>query len=494
MEDFEVEPVSRLWRNRIPVGLATLLAGLSFYLGLTYFTADCRLLQQILLAISLGSFWLLCVGFLVFGPDGPIEQLLAVILMVAIGLGLPVFGSGYLSKVPELRSQFCKECDSLKDIEDRIETNPEFAEDLASKCQPPERALQIQALLNWSDNLKAENNCVEAKEKLQKAQGLTAELPETEPNKTLKQRVTEKLQALEDSRACGPTPTPTETPLPSSTPSPAPTAAPTATELPTATPTPTPVLEITLLGKRPGRGVIDFKLIADGTPVPGLIATEVTASNPSGLTIKQLLPRSEKDPVCVIAVVDNSGSIKENEVKILRNTIEELNNTQKKRPGLELGMVVFDTGIVKELKPQAGPLDAKLITGTGQNTALWLGVDTGIKLASFCEAPELDRFLFVVTDGANNAGDKTKADVIRAASDTGIAICTVGINSDQLQAQPLKDVALGCAYNFAADVGAVSGSLQTILYDTGNSYRITAEKYECPVTIKVRGTSLEVCP
>ena len=254
------------------------------------------------------------------------------------------------------------------------------------------------------------------------------------------------------------------------------------------------MLAITLLGKRPGKGVIDFKLTADGTPVPDLSAAEVTASN-SSLEKITLLERSEKDPVCVIAVVDNSESIKEKEVKILQEAIEELNTTQKKRSRLKLGMVVFDTVIVKTIEPSARPLDAKLITGKGQNTALWLGVDTGIKLASLCEeVPELDRYLFVVTDGANNTGNKSKAEIIKAANDTGVGICTVGIYSDKLQAQPLKDVALGCAYRFAKDVETVRGLLQEILYDTGNSYRITADAYACPVTLSVRGTSLEVCP
>lgn len=488
MEDFEVQPVSRLWRNRIPVGLATLLAGISFYLGLASFTADCPRLQQLLLAISLASFWLLCVGFLVFGPDGPIEQLIAVVLMVAIGLGLPVFGSGVLTKVPELRKQFCQACGSLKDIEDRVEKQPEIAEDLASKCQPPETALQIQALLNWSDKLKAENNCVEAKEKLQKAQHLTGGLPQTEPNKTLKQRVTEKLQAYEDSRACGPTPEPTAT-----TPT-TPTTPPTRTPDPTATPMPTPVLAITKLGSRPGKGVIDFRLTADLTPVPGLTRAEAALStaNQTKFPIMGLAERSKNDPICVIAIVDNSRSI--TELDLLRDAIAGLNETRAQRPTLELGMIVFDTKIVQQVPPSAKELDVDLITGTGGNTALWLGVDTGITMAKRCTAPALDRYLFVVTDGADNASAIKKADIISKANSDGIGICTVGIESKDLQPQPLKDAAVGCSYQFAEDITMVQNQLQTFLYDTENSYRLTTDPYDCPAKLDVRGTSLEVCP
>ena len=499
MEDIDTPLANRLRNNMMPVTAATVLAGVSWYWANgSLLQADCPGLQRALLAICLGVGWLLCLRALVFGPDGPIEQVVAISLMLALGLGLPVFGGGFLADVPGLRNQFCKECANRQAIIDLLDADdPEGAYKLALGCGDTEKDLQVKALLQWSDNLIAAdkiaaNKCEQAEEKIDLALSVADDLPPTPANLELKIRAKEKKEALTGSQACGPTPTPTATNTPTLTPTP------TSPPTPTATPTPAPVLEITLLGKRlgkrPGKGVIDFKLTADGTPVPDLSAAEVTASN-SSLEKITLLERSEKDPVCVIAVVDNSESIKEKEVKILWKAIEELNTTQKKRPRLKLGMVVFDTVIVKTIEPSARPLDAKLITGKGQNTALWLGVDTGIKLASLCEeVPELDRYLFVVTDGDNNTGNKSKAEIMKAANDTGVGICTVGIYSDKLQAQPLKDVALGCAYRFAKDVETVRGLLQEILYDTGNSWRITADAYACPVTLSVRGTSLEVCP
>ena len=493
MEDIDTPLANRLRNNMMPVTAATVLAGVSWYWANgSLLQADCPGLQRALLAICLGVGWLLCLRALVFGPDGPIEQVVAISLMLALGLGLPVFGGGFLADVPGLRNQFCKECANRQAIIDLLDADdPEGAYKLALGCGVTEKDLQAEALLLWSDNIMA-SNCIEAEKKLTQAVSLTTSTPLPPDNKKLVQRIEEKVKAYKGSQACGSTPVPTATNTPTLTPTP------TSPPTPTATPTPAPVLEITLLGKRlgkrPGKGVIDFKLTADGTPVPDLSAAEVTASN-SSLEKITLLERSEKDPVCVIAVVDNSESIKEKEVKILQEAIEELNTTQKKRSRLKLGMVVFDTVIVKTIEPSARPLDAKLITGKGQNTALWLGVDTGIKLASLCEeVPELDRYLFVVTDGDNNTGNKSKAEIMKAANDTGVGICTVGIYSDKLQAQPLKDVALGCAYRFAKDVETVRGLLQEILYDTGNSWRITADAYACPVTLSVRGTSLEVCP
>lgn len=488
MEDFDDPPTSRLQRNLPAVVIATLLAAIGWYFANRYFleNADCPRLRWWLLLSVLGVCWLLCLRALVFGPDGPIEQGTAIALMLVLGLGLGILPGGVLSNVQSLRNTFC-ECATRESIEDQIENFPDAAFDSAKKCGDTALDLQIRALLSWSDQLVEKNDCIGAKDNLDTAESLATRLPDTPANKQLKERIREKKTAINNSQQCGPKPTLTETPLP------APTATPTATEVPTATPTPTPVLAITLLGKRPGKGVIDFKLTADGTPVPDLSADEVTASNPS-LKINKLLPRSEKDPVCVIAVVDNSGSIKEQD--LLRGAIQGLNDMQAARPSLELGMIVFDTTIVQEVTPSTKRLDVKLITGKGQNTALWLGVDAGIKLASNCkEAPVLDRYLFVVTDGANNTGNKLKDEIIKAANDTGVGICTVGINSADLQQQPLIDVAAaGCAYRFAKDVETVRGLLQEILYDTGNSYRITADPYTCPVTLEVRGTSLEVCP
>ena len=482
MEDFEVQPVSRLKRNILPVGVATLLAVLSYYFGHTYLApAECPRLQQLLLAICLGVGWLLCVSALVYGSDGLIDQGRAIVLLLVFGLGLPVFGGGFVSKVPGLRSQFCPACENRQGVLDLLDSDPDAAFKLAVKCGPIETDLQIKALLNWSDKLKA-TDCKLAEKKLLEAQDLTGGLPTTEPNNTLKKRVLEKLQAFTDSRACGPTPEPTATTPPTPTPD------------PTATPMPTPVLAITQLGSRPGKGVIDFRLTADLTPVPGLTQAEAALStaNQTKLPIKGLTERSKNDPICVIAIVDNSRSI--TELDLLRDAIAGLNETRAQRPTLELGMIVFDTKIVQQVPPSAKELDVDLITGTGGNTALWLGVDTGITMAKRCTAPALDRYLFVVTDGADNASAIKKADIISKANSDGIGICTVGIKSKDLQPQPLKDAAVGCSYQFAEDITMVQNQLQTFLYDTENSYRLTTDPYTCPAKLDVRGTSLEVCP
>ena len=494
MEDFEYPPTNRLQKNFVPVAAATILAGLGWYFASAYLApADCPRLQQLLLSLFLGVCWLICVSYLVLGPDGPIEQVIAVVLMLAIGLGLPIFGGGFLSQVRGLRSTWCPACASRGAIQDQLAAHPESAFEMAKKCGSTELDLQIEALLSWADQLMEKSECVEAEIKIKLAADPEHYGKLGPEFNQLRQRVDDKQKAFKDSQKCGPTPTPTITPTPTSTPVPVPTATATATEPPTPAPTPTPVLAITLLGKRSSKGAIDFKLTADGTPVPNLTEADITlaAAGQSQLPIK-VSARTENSPVCVVAVVDNSASIKEQD--LLRGAIEGLNEMKGSRPNLELGIVVFDTTIVQEVKPSHKPLDIKLITGKGQNTALWLGVDAGIKLASNCAAPVLDRYLFVITDGADNQGKITKAEIIKAANDKGIGICTVGIKSDALQEKPLQDIAVGCTYRLAEDVGTVRGLLREILYETGNSYRITAAPpLACPVTLAVRGTSLEVC-
>ena len=492
MEDIDYPPTNRLQKNIVPVAAATILAGLGWYFVSEFVNtrSDCPSLHKSILILCLGISWLLCVRALVFGPDGPIEQLIAVVLMMAIGLGLPLLTTGMLLKQTTLGATFCPECENRGKAEEKLISNPSEAFILAGNCEPPAKDVQIQALLNWSSNLMGTPDCTMAKSKIEQAATLAAELTPGPERKQLMQTVADKQITYADSQKCAPTPIPTVTPIPSAIPEPVPMA----TEAPPPAPTPTQVLAITLLGKRPDKGIIVFKLTADGTPVPGLTKADITlaAANQTP-RITEVAPRTENSKVCVVAVIDNSGSIKEQ--KLLKGAIDGLNEMKDMRPNLELGMVVFDTGIVHEVKPSRKPLDANLITGFGEYTSLWLAMDAGIKLASNCAAPALDRYLFVVTDGADSGVSLTQADFLKKNKDSDIGICAVGIGLKEDQQKPLQDTAVGCPYRLAKDVGTVRGLLQEILYDTGNSYRITTEDpFECPVTLEVRGTSLKVCP
>jgi len=491
MEDFEYPQTNRLQKNIVPVAAATILAGLGWYFVSEFFNnnSDCPSLHKTILILCLGISWLLCVRALVFGPDGPIEQLIAVVLMMAIGLGLPLLTTGMLLKQTTLGATWCSECENRVKAKDQLISDPSAAFILAGNCPSPAKDVQIQALLNLSSNLMGTPDCPMAKSKIEEAATLAAGLTPGLETDQLKRTVADKQITYADSQKCAPTPIPTVTPIPSAIPEPVPMA----TEPPPPAPTPTQVLAITLLGKRPDKGIIEFKLTADGTPVPGLTEADITlaAANQTP-RITEVAPRSENSQVCVVAVIDNSASIKDQ--KLLKGAIDGLNEMKDMRPNLQLGMVVFDDGIVHKVEPSSKPLDATLINGFGQYTALWLAMDAGIQLASKCEAPALDQYLFVVTDGADSNRSLTQADFLKNNKDSDIGICAVGIDLKEAQQKPLQDTVVGCPYRAAKDVGTVRGLLQEILYDTGNSYRITTEdRFKCPVTLEVRGTLVEVC-
>ena len=134
MEDFEDQHTNRLQKNLPAVVIATLLAAIGWFFASKFLaTANCPRLQWWLLLSVLGVGWLLCLRALVFGPDGPIEQGTAIVLMLALGLGLPILGGGVLSELQWLRNNFC-ECAERSIIAGQIETFPAAAFDLAKYC------------------------------------------------------------------------------------------------------------------------------------------------------------------------------------------------------------------------------------------------------------------------------------------------------------------------------------------------------------------------
>ena len=145
------------------------------------------------------------------------------------------------------------------------------------------------------------------------------------------------------------------------------------------------------------------------------------------------------------------------------------------------------------------------ITATGSYTHLWAGIQAGLDLAQECLADQLDRYLFVVTDGKNawdptNPEDPNKRStlntVIDSAKEDQASICTVGIKSDKLDdttVQALKDVAVGCTYRLAETTDKVGTLLDQYLTNRINSYRLFTTKNFCPLELKVRNELLPVC-
>ena len=257
-------------------------------------------------------------------------------------------------------------------------------------------------------------------------------------------------------------------------------------------------LQLELLGFRSSHGVIDFRLKSEDTVLTDVQEKEIILSQGKLL---QLQLRTDNEPTCVIAVVDNSRSIiqgPEGEMGLVRvrEAIDTLNQWQINHPNVELGMVVFDETLKRTL-PDKLPLKPETITATGNGTYLWSAVEDGLNLATECSrrVSPLDRYLFVITDGANTQmppfPDPEK--LRQTAVDQKTGICTVGIAGKLLEEPVLKNLAEGCDYKKADTAAKVATILKQNLDNTANSYRLTTAGDFCPLTLELRKERLTVC-
>ena len=267
-----------------------------------------------------------------------------------------------------------------------------------------------------------------------------------------------------------------------------------------------PVLALEQLGYRELQGTIDFRFTKDGIPIEDLQPGDVLlrSGNPvQTLDVIDLKWRSENQPICIIAVVDDSASIK-NGLQDIRAAISRLNKSRGAVVNLELGMVIFNESIVST-SPAKADLDPNRITAKGQYTHLWDGMQAGLDLATECLADPLDRYLFVVTDGRNERDPNnpenpntrnTLTTVIESATVNNTSICTVGIKSPKLDSQAvkdLKDAAVGCTYRLAETPDKVGSLLDQYLTNRINSYRIITTPNFCPLELAVAAEILPVC-
>lgn len=255
---------------------------------------------------------------------------------------------------------------------------------------------------------------------------------------------------------------------------------------PTVRPTPTPALEIEVLcAQREERGArVDVRVLQAGQPLHELQAGDFSLSVGGQPVPFTLETRSADDPVCLIAVVDNSGSIAPG-LSQIREALEKLNDVRK--PGDELGLVVF--GAHHEVSIWQPPSGEQLRTGgvdaSGRYTALWDGVLTGLEAARSCSIE--NRYLVVLTDGHDNDSQRLGGDsmaqareVARRAAEQGVNICTVGVRSDDLEPEPLALVAYGCADYYAEDFDAVASSFVEIFGYVRDFYRLRVEPEYVP--------------
>ncbi len=546
------------------LGVAVLLGS-----SLWYFTAaelpidECHPFRRYLHAVSLGAGTLLCISIMIFSRhDGIFDQLLRLGFCLLPALLISIAGAGPLTKLNWVKTNYCSNCTVLADAQKALDEGRFAAAiTLAEICK--DNSIHAQAYLGIAEfamNQRDPASCKEAETALGQAKGYIQNTVRAQ-QKELENR--HKNDEVTLTNLCA---TPNPAPQPNVTLTITPRlivlgASATITwssdnaskcvatedwdnkidlkgslevnpkksgdyaykitctgaggetfDQAQLQVSPPPVLAMELLGYREAQGTIDFRFIEDGAPVATLESGDVSIrrGNPTqDLRVKDLKWRSKNQPICVIAVVDDSGSIKNGPsnrdgLQDIRDAIARLNISRATVTNLELGMVVFNENIIS-ISPSKSDLDPNRVTATGSYTHLWAGIQAGLDLAKDCQAGPLDRYLFVVTDGKNewdpsnpeNPNTRsTLKTVIDHAKEDQASICTVGIKSDKLDGtavQALKDAAVGCKYKLAETTDEVGTLLDQYLTNRINSYRLFTTKNFCPLELKVRNEPLPVC-
>jgi hypothetical protein len=284
-----------------------------------------------------------------------------------------------------------------------------------------------------------------------------------------------------------------------------PTQTPTATQRasqktsPMPTPIPPDIIVEVLHSEQTGQRVaVEFKVLESGTSRTGLQPADFRIQE-AGFWIPFLLQeRNADDPVCMVVVVDNSGSIIPG-LEQIRSAIRGLND--KRKPGDQLGLVLFaEPGKVEvKQKPSNSPLDETVVNGQGQLTALWDGILKGIEQANTCSVET--RYLIVLTDGADNGSVVLKGDdteralqIAQMAEEQNLGICTIGVQSDALKEEPLKLAAERCRYSSAAQFDELVSLFQDIFGSVRHFYRLEFSTELLPqdtksVTLRVLNTT-----
>jgi hypothetical protein len=275
-------------------------------------------------------------------------------------------------------------------------------------------------------------------------------------------------------------------------------ATPTPLPLPSPTPPPSVKIEILRTTRDGSQTSIDFRVLEDGEYVAGLLENQLEVRTVGGaqVPVTAYEERSADDPVCIIAVVDNSGSITPG-VEQIRAAIGTLNDRRK--PDDELGLVLFaERDRVQVVQgPASTPLDTQTVSGAGQSTALWDGVLMGLDLAQECSVEA--RYLIVLTDGADNdsvglAGDNNSCgrEIAQRARAQGVSVCTVGVRSETLEQGPLELAAYGCRYSHASDFDVLVSLFQDLFGYVRRFYRVESSLPETEETAVLCVLSEEV--
>lgn len=475
-------------------GLSAVLIG-KFWL---FKDAACPKFQDLILYGSAGLLVLMMLlNALITRNDAPVRQLLSLLLIVGGALLFAAIAGSYLSDKPQVQVVFCapEGCDqavmargmrgeskldgALEVAKHCVETasgftSPEESSSCKQACGEElamalfEKSGQLLKSLpkEW-DNSKA-LDCQIIQSQLEEA----LEVAERFGHEKIAISIIERqARALASCVAPEPTATPTLTSVPTSTYTPTPTLTP--------SPTPTPNILVEVLRKqlKQDQALLDIRIFEDSEFRKGMQPGDFMLTASETLITFEFEERESDDPVCLIAVVDDSGSISPGLTQI-RDGISTLNELRK--PEDELGMVLFsDHDSVQIIEsPSRSDLNPRKVQGAGSKTALWDGVLQGLDAAKLCKSEQ--RYLLVLTDGDDNdsrfkEGDPltTARKVAEIAASQGVDVCAVGVESSVLNPDALSQAAYGCGYYPAQNFDILASLFQELFGYVREFYRFT---------------------
>jgi hypothetical protein len=209
--------------------------------------------------------------------------------------------------------------------------------------------------------------------------------------------------------------------------------------------------------------------------------------------------------ICTMIVADNSGSIaydnnKQRDATLLvpiHAAVRTFNGLVK--PTDQIGLVVFgDRSQVQTIHRVGNEvIDTNRIDATGTNTAMWDGLDLGIKEMDECLAER--RQLILITDGSDNSSqlfsDVPRADrqerivsyVNEQTTNRNIDVCVIAVGKQvENDKAALEQISGSCGYYSIADFGALESQMSELYGDSNEHYLIRFDLADIQPSRKVR--------
>jgi len=215
----------------------------------------------------------------------------------------------------------------------------------------------------------------------------------------------------------------------------------------------------------------------DGNPIAGLTSSNFTVNedNVVQTPITVTTVGSSGSEISASLVVDKSASMSAEIGDAKTAAIGFVNNMQTGDKGAVVSFgstVVLNQGFTTNKTLLINAINS--ISASDGSTRLYDGIYEGISQTS---AQSGRKAVISLSDGGNNAGTRTEADVINYANQLSIPVFTIGLGLSQGSAdeQSLKDIATqtGGQYYYAPNSSDLSAIYQSISQSISSQYKIT---------------------